>query len=412
MFRERRSAYRETQNVVQARRDAFVRDQVIRNNQIQWDRSRHGPPVRVNQTRPNTVHIRLRNSQPDIRSLPITTTYRLVSETTVPYRNMSWRDRERLRRLVFRIRNAAIRQSVGGRLVEFVTRLNNILNILNSGGDDVVVPAGWEVMEKCFGGPGGLENVASWFPGCTPNSYYQSVTANHPTSPVQYFSNVDYSDLHWLFGWPMIHQNIAIRRKEGNDQPWPGFSRGVRTAPMPFPSFGPAPLPPLWPNMRPIPRPYRNLVNFTVPEPVAPPAPPRPPIQTRGHSWSPPPRDTKETKVRVPAFLAKALGAAFAATEASDLFESLYDALPDHIRDATPRTGRTNRFARIGAGVPYVSVVDRIRAVFRHYRHINMTDAMINILYNHYEDYIVGTVSGTADRRRREAGGSGWGWVL
>lgn len=123
-----------------------------------------------------------------------------------------------------------------------------------------------------------------------------------------------------------------------------------------------------------------------------------------------PPRPREhERKVRVGGALATALTAAHAATEAADIAEALFEALPAHIRATVPRSGRTQRGARVGEGVRYATPYDRAMHVWRNLQHLNVSQALMNLLRNHLTDLALGRLNAGADRfSNRNLGGARW----
>lgn len=115
-----------------------------------------------------------------------------------------------------------------------------------------------------------------------------------------------------------------------------------------------------------------------------------------------PPKGTKERKGRTQQMVAAAAKAAFAATEAVDLIDAIYKSLPEKIRNSVKATGKTTATARIGGGKPYVSPFDKAKALLKYYKQINLNDAMREVIYNYYEDKIIGGLSkGQQDHFRR-----------
>ena len=134
---------------------------------------------------------------------------------------------------------------------------------------------------------------------------------------------------------------------------------------------------------------------------------PRPRPRPDDRPDRPPPPGEKEKKVRIPSALGVALKAAYTATETADLIDALFDALPKHIRQAVPRSGRTRKGARVGDGVPYATPHDKALHLWRNMRHVDAPEAVKNIIVNHVTDEIIGRSSAQVDRHaRRYLGGA------
>ena len=143
-----------------------------------------------------------------------------------------------------------------------------------------------------------------------------------------------------------------------------------------------------------------------------PPPPPVSPIPKDPPSRPPGPR-TKERKGQVSKGLGKAVQAAFAATEGKDAVDALWEALPDKIKRATPKSGRTRKGALIGEGQPYSTVLDKALHLFRNLKHLDLSEAAKNLLINQIVDKLIGTMSGKgADKLRKQLKASGWGNVI
>lgn len=157
------------------------------------------------------------------------------------------------------------------------------------------------------------------------------------------------------------------------------------------------------------PLPYTKTDTQTgSPPPIKP--PPLPPVEPK--SRPPRPRE-KERKGQVAAGVGAAVKAAFAASEGKDAVEALWDALPDHIKRSTPKTGRTRKGALIGEGQPYSTVLDKALHLFKNLKHLNLSVAARNLLINQIVDKFIGTLSAKgADKLRKQLGASGWGKLI
>lgn len=135
---------------------------------------------------------------------------------------------------------------------------------------------------------------------------------------------------------------------------------------------------------------------------------PRPSVPgTDPHVPEPPRPGTREKKGRMPVGLMRALGVAYQATEAADLADALFDALPKDIRKQVPKSGRARKGSRIGEGTPYATPWDKARHVWENLEHLDLSQAVINILKNHILDMIIGGAHGRTDEfSRRFVGGS------
>lgn len=175
-----------------------------------------------------------------------------------------------------------------------------------------------------------------------------------------------------------------------------------------------APLPAL--TQRPAPEPFVPLLprpsDQVAPQPRPQPAPsPRPASQ---FLKSEPPREGQhERKGQVHSSLGKAVAVAFAATEGIDAVDALWDALPDSVKKQTPKSGRARKGAFIGEGTAYSTPIDKALHLWKHLRSLNLSQAAINLLMNHYIDKIIGTMSAKgADKLRKQLGAAGWGNVI
>lgn len=133
---------------------------------------------------------------------------------------------------------------------------------------------------------------------------------------------------------------------------------------------------------------------------------PNPDVRTRPSE--PPGPKVKERKARIPGWLAKAAKAAWDGTEVVDLIDALFDALPEHIQATVPRTAITSPSA-FRPGVRYAGPLDRALHLYRNIHHLNISEAVVNVVVNHIQDEIIGRAMGTADRGWRRAGVSGYG---
>lgn len=141
-----------------------------------------------------------------------------------------------------------------------------------------------------------------------------------------------------------------------------------------------------------------------------PPLSPR--VGTKFRDAPPPPR-THERKGQVAAAIGKAVQVAFAVTEGVDVVDALFDALPASIRKNAPKSGVARKGAYIGEGTRYSTPLDKALTVFKHYRQMDLSEAVKNLLINHFVDKIIGTMSAQgADKLRKQLGASGWGNII
>lgn len=89
--------------------------------------------------------------------------------------------------------------------------------------------------------------------------------------------------------------------------------------------------------------------------------------------------------------LQRIAAAAFGLTEFGDLIDSFYDALP-----------KNRQYGR--------SYFDKLKRIHRYWNEIDFGKALTNVVYNHYEDKLVGKVMGTAGKqlRKTDIGGTNY----
>lgn len=114
----------------------------------------------------------------------------------------------------------------------------------------------------------------------------------------------------------------------------------------------------------------------------------------RPHIRTKPPAGTRERKsiVQLPSVVARAFNAV---TETGDAVESFYDALPDRIknRERARRHGKDPK------------LVDQMSLVYRYWYEVDLQQAVINLITNQIEDYVIGKLSKRANRINRRMGG-------
>lgn len=125
----------------------------------------------------------------------------------------------------------------------------------------------------------------------------------------------------------------------------------------------------------------------------------------------PPGKRVKEKKGLARKGLAFAVARAFDATEAVDAVDALFGALPKDVQKGVTRSGRVRKGGMAPEGTKYLTVFDKLGAVYRNLDRLNLNQAAYNLLVNHITDKIVGSVAGGAGRRLRNMGGSTQGGI-
>lgn len=100
---------------------------------------------------------------------------------------------------------------------------------------------------------------------------------------------------------------------------------------------------------------------------------------------APPQKGTKERKTKAQKVMAKLFEEAMGLTEAIDLIDVLYDALPKEVRKKTPKTGVVSKTG-FNPGMKYVSPWDKAKAVFTHFGELDLPKAMAGVVANHFSD--------------------------
>lgn len=138
--------------------------------------------------------------------------------------------------------------------------------------------------------------------------------------------------------------------------------------------------------------------------------PKRPVITAREHKWKPPGPRVKERKLRASSAAVKMImGAANQTTEFLDMLDAVYEAMPKHLKDKTPKNGRCRGPRCVNPGAPFVLPQDKFMTIYRNINQLDVPEAVKNLIVNHYVDNAVGRVFAGADKARSRAGGSGWG---
>lgn len=276
----------------------------------------------------------------------------------------------------------------------------------NRGPGGFTVGNGFNRTDKCSGGPGVITRSGRWLNPCV--SHYGSVVSEWGNTTYTYH-NVDWADVHPVFGWPMHWPLARFTRSPGHvGEPNPQIK--------PYLPVSPTPQFPVVPQNPTIPVPFRPAWNHPDtnfgPQPMTESSPDRPrpipPLPGPPHKPRPPGPGEKEKKVRVPAPLMGAFRAATAVTEAIDLVDALWDALPKKHQKGVKKSGRTDKRARLGEGVAYSTPLDKAQHILKNWKHLNPTEAVKNIMYNHFEDKVIGGLNRGADKTRDQGGGIGW----
>ena len=95
------------------------------------------------------------------------------------------------------------------------------------------------------------------------------------------------------------------------------------------------------------------------------------------------PQKAPDKKVGMTAAQQAILGVAWTATELGDFIDSIYTALPRH-----------RQYGR--------SYLDKMQRIYEYFPEIDWARALGNVIYNHFEDKVVGTVLGKAQRQLRK----------
>lgn len=196
------------------------------------------------------------------------------------------------------------------------------------------------------------------------------------------------------FPEPPPYEAIPDRQPNYNRSPYEQTQRGpfpdpydepiiwpwVRPGGTPLPRVQPTPLDPRTdprvdppPRPRPKPRTDPRRPSVTV-EPTISfrPRVPGPRLEMQPHFRKAPPRNTKERKflAQAPRWIMSIFGDV---TEIGDFIESLYDAIPDHLRPKGKK-----------------KLTDKAKAVWEHFGSIDMNEALKNIIANELADYAYG----------------------
>lgn len=241
----------------------------------------------------------------------------------------------------------------------------------------------YKILSSCGGGGGPTKTTNAW-PNCS-GQYVVSPGSASSANGLTIYQWGPFAGTH-PSGWNFHKPGFSLRRQA----PYTSMPT-VRASP----SYAP-----LGPSVSPRPGETVGVKPATRTKPAPkfqPPGRPPPPVKT-GEKSIPPGPKVKERKGNASPVVAKMLQAAYTVTEAKDVVDALWEALPEQIRKATPKTGRTFRNAKVGEGVPYHTIMDRAQAIYKNLQHLNLSEAALNLLMNHYEDKLVGGAMGTIDK--------------
>lgn len=107
-------------------------------------------------------------------------------------------------------------------------------------------------------------------------------------------------------------------------------------------------------------------------------------VSSRYHRKKPP-INTREKKGEASKALGNLIAGAFAATEAVDALKAVHDALPKEFQKGTTPAGM-------------------VQDLFNHWEHLSVPQAAANLVYNHYEDKVVGGIAGGASKSLGDLG--------
>lgn len=290
-----------------------------------------------------------------------------------------------------------------GRALDLILSAWDIWNIIN-GNKKYPPTSNWEIPPgynfRC-GGPGG-------------NLLVVKGPVNSDTSPticaLTFQAVPEPETSPWGRGYFWVNR-YAVGPSERCD--YVGIVSYLNTHPGPWPTPGPSP--DVFVPMLTEPLPFSLATSETAPQGSDfrwPKPPDFPPFKWPDPPRPPPPK-TKERKGQVATAVGKAVAIAFQVTEGVDAVEAIYDSLPDHIKRRTAKSGKTRKGALIGEGVRYSTPYDKAMALYRHYRHIDLSEAAKNLIINQIVDYLIGRGSSQgADKLRKQLGASGWGNVI
>lgn len=121
----------------------------------------------------------------------------------------------------------------------------------------------------------------------------------------------------------------------------------------------------------------------------------RSPPPPRVHLNTPPRYGEKERKAKVPRALAIALNIGGKLTEAADVVDALYDALPRHVKLKFRNTNYLLQSATPQA---------KLAVLIEHYDKIDLEDALVGLAENQIEDYVLGRVGQLGKQWAKDTG--------
>lgn len=204
-------------------------------------------------------------------------------------------------------------------------------------------------------------------------------------------------------GWFLQEPGQTWTLLSGNPgrQVWPRQSLDPRPNPVPWPALDPFIFPPLSPMPEPVPLP-RNAVPRLRPRPeegnhsdVGPTTRNQPRPQQR-HRPQRPGERTQERKGKVRQGFVVALKTGYAATEANDFIEALFDGVSIPGMKKLPPA-----FKNTPEGL---NSLEKAQWMFKHWQEIDMTQALLNLAANQVIDLAVGTIGGRADKFATDLG--------
>ena len=124
------------------------------------------------------------------------------------------------------------------------------------------------------------------------------------------------------------------------------------------------------------------------------------------------PKEYPDKKMKMPKALRLAMEAAFAGTELVDLLDNMFEHLPSHYKNV-PKTGRCTTGCR-NPGAKFHTPHDKAMAIAKAWPHLDgktVAKILAALAVNQAADAVMGRFFGVADRARKRAGGSGWGFA-
>lgn len=262
---------------------------------------------------------------------------------------------------------------------------------------------------SCGGGGGPVTSNQGW-PNCTGQFVAGPPYTTPPNLPIwawgKYVKPVNqFSKNGYYEPGFKLEPNLNI---QPGDRRTPQYQNNTRLLPSPRTGM-PSP-PSLHPGAPPTNNPLPHVPTVLVPyvpdgpgRDTGPRPAPRPTVsgQPDTHVHRRPDPYTRERKARVAPEVMRMLDLAHGITEGRDAIEALWDALPEDVRNQTPRSGRLRKGARLGEGTRYHTTWDKAQAVYNNLDRMNLTDAVRNLLVNHLTDAALGRINARADQLAR-----------